>query len=850
MAGVLSGLRVLDLSWGVSGPMAAMILSDHGADVIKIEPKGGDPFRNQLGYKTWQRGKRSAELDLEDAGDLDTFKTLAAHADILIESYAPGVTERLGIDYATLSAINPRLIYTSITAYGRDNPLSDRPGYDLLVAARTGVNWEHRSRPEGAVLHMSRRPDPLEGFDVPWEFLQGPPRPGPMTTAAPAVSIGAFYAVLTGINAAILARETTGRGQWVETNLFQGAGAAAGAAWQRAENPDFEGYNTWIWSSKSPKGHFECKDGRWVHQWVMNPRFVMEASEGDVMNSSPDLSTQNDPNRFGTGMEEIVVIAHYAPIMAERMKKFTADEWVAASALADVPTQVVRSPEEALADPLLLADGCVRELNDPELGLIRQVGTVIDLEKVPGTPGGPAPAPGQHTQEVRAEAAALKGKGPPAAPADGGELAHPLAGVRVLDMGLAVAGPFCGQMLGDLGADVIKVNAFHDFYFQKNHISMACNRSKRSLCVNLKTDEGMKVLRKLLETADVVMHNMRYDAAIRLGVDYESLKKIKPDLIYCHTRGNERGPREKLPANDQMGACLAGLQFEDGGMADGGKPMWSMTAFGDTGNGFLAANGIINALYHRKRTGEGQFVSTAIVNAQLLNTSHVIARPDGTGFDRPRLDEDQTGMSALYSLYETADGWIAIAAVEEGSWDKLKDVLANPALDNAQFATRDARFRNDKALRGVLRDAFKARSAQQWFDALDAAGVPVEISDPTFGQNLHEMDWVRERGWTISHRQPLVGQFEQFGTIVDFSDTPGVIQSAPIVLGDSTRELMLELGYTSDDIARMHDAKIIGVWSEGEPLLEGPRRFIGIKPENYETKEQPAPAKSEHVPAK
>ncbi len=852
MAGVLSGIRILDLTWGISGPLATMILCDQGADVIKIEPRGGDPFRSQLGYKTWQRGKRSAELDLRDAGDRDAFMALATHADVLVESFAPGVTKRLGIDYAALSAINPRLIYASITGYGRDNEYSDRPGYDLLVAARSGLNWEHRGWEEGCVLHMSRRGDPLEGFDVPYSMLQGPARPGPMTTGAPAPSVGAFYALLTGINAAILARETTGRGQCVETSLFQGAGAAAASAWQRAENPDFDGYNTWIKASKSPKGHFRCKDGRWVHQWVMNPRFVLGASEGDEINCSPDLSVQNDPNRFGTGMEEIVAIAHYTPILAERMEKFTSEDWIRAAAAADVPTQEVRSPEAALADPLLLADGCVREIEDPELGVIRQVGTVIELSKTQGEPGGPAPAAGQHTNDVKAEAQALQGK-PAAAPGPGTALSHPLAGVRVLDMGLAVAGPFCCQVLADLGADVIKVNAFHDFYFQKNHISMACNRGKRSLCVDLKTDEGMEVLRKLVGTADVVMHNMRYVAAIRLGVDYESLKALKPDLVYCHTRGNERGPREKLPANDQMGACLAGVQYEDGGMSDGGKPFWSLTSFGDTGNGFLAANGILNALYHRKKTGEGQFVSTAIVNAQLLNVSHALARPDGSGFDRPRLDGDQTGIAALYSLYETAEGWIAIAAVTDDAWNALKDTLDLPQLHEDRFASREERYENDKALRAILRDAFQSRSAAEWRDLFDSVGVPCEISDPTFGQNIYDKAWLRERGWTVSHRQPLVGQFDQFGRIIDFSETPGIIQGPPIVLGDSTAEILAELGYGEDYVAAMHAAKVVGVWSEGEPLLEGPRRFMGLKPSIYEKPEekaQEAVNSGEHVAVK
>jgi crotonobetainyl-CoA:carnitine CoA-transferase CaiB-like acyl-CoA transferase len=834
MSGVYSGLRVLDLSWGIAGPLVGMLLADHGADVVKIEPPGGDPFRKggrtELAYRTWQRGKRSAILDLKDPADLDVFKALAAHADILIESFSPGVTARLGIDYETLAPLNPRLIYGSITAWGRDNAHSDRPGYDLLVAARSGLNWDHRGWPETNNLHMSGAEDPLPGLEVEWDWLQGPPREGPMTTAMPAPSMGAFYALTTALDAALVARETTGRGQWVETSLFQGAGASNMMGWQRTENPYAEGFNTWINCSRTPKGHFECADGRWIHNWVPNARFLIGSSEGDSINLSPDLSVQNDPDRFGSGIEEAYVIAHYHPILAERVKKFGADDWLAAAAAADVPLQEARPPETALADPLLLADGCVREFDDPVLGTIRQVGVVIDMEKTPSVPGGAAPEAGQHTAEIKAEAAALKAKPALQAGPEKAKLAAPLSGLRVLDLGLAIAGPFGTQQLADLGADVIKVNAFHDSYFHRNHICYNANRGKRSLCVDLKTPEGMQVLRELVATADVVQHNMRYDAAVRLGVDYESLKQIKPDLIYCHTRGHDRGPRERLPGNDQTGACIAGLEYEDGGMADGGKPMWSLTAFGDTGCGFLSAIGILRALYHRSKTGEGQFVSTAIVNAHMLNCSHVLARPDGTGFARPKLDRDQTGMWALNSLYETADGWIAVVALREADWAALRGVLKATSLDAADFATADARRTNDKALRTALAKAFKARPAAEWLHALDNAGVPAEVSDPTFGVRLHDDAEFRRRNWTVGYRQELVGVFEHFGLLYDFSETPGVIQGPPLVIGDGTKAIMSELGYTPERIAELHAAKAVGAWEPGQPMLTGPKRFIGYKP--------------------
>ena len=638
MAGVLSGLRVLDLSTGIAGPMTAMLLGDHGADVVRIEPPDGDPGRAQLGYRVWQRGKRSALLDLADGADRATFLVLAKHADVVIETFAPGEAARLGVDYGTLSAANPRLVHCSITAYGRNNRHSDRPAVDALVAARTGLHFEQRGWPEGALNRMARRPDPFAHLPLDHQSVQGPPRPGPVFPASHYPSLGAFFAASLGINAALRARGLTGRGQWVESSLLQGALACASGVWQRAENTGAKDFDSWILGARAPKGHFLCADGRWIHNWVPNPRFLLSASEGEKLNATPDLAAKQDPDRFGTGPGELVVMQHYQPLLAAAVRKFPADEWVRAAAAANMTVQPVRSPEEALADPLFLADGCVAELRDPELGTIRQLGVTYRLAKNPAPVGEPPAQPGEHTQAIRAEAAALAAQPAPSARtgrALRGALRAPLDGITVLDLGLAIAGPFGTQLLSDLGANVIKINALYDIYWHANHIAYMANRGKRSLALDLKDARALKILHELVARADVVQHNMRYDAAERLGVDYESLREVNPQLVYCHTRGFETGPRATQPGNDQTGGCLAGTQYEDGGMARGGKPLWSFCSLGDTGNGFLSAIAIVQALAQRDRTGEGQFCETSIVNAQLLNTSYAVARARRHGLRAP-----------------------------------------------------------------------------------------------------------------------------------------------------------------------------------------------------------------------
>jgi crotonobetainyl-CoA:carnitine CoA-transferase CaiB-like acyl-CoA transferase len=822
MTGVLSDIRVLDLTWGIAGPMATMLLADNGAQVTKIEPPGGDPFRSQLGYTVWQRGKKSAILDLKNADDRKLFLALAQAADILVESFAPGTTEKLGIDYAALSELNPRLIYCSITGYGRDNVDSERPAYDALVQARTGLMYEQRGWQEGALRHMSGLSDPYPDLEIPQDWVQGAARPGPLFVASAWPSLGAFFNASLGIAAALRARQVTGRGQWVETSLLQGALAGVMGVWQRAEKIDGPGFDSWIFGSKSPKGHFKAKDGKWLHNWVPNPRFLLQAAAGDTINATPDLTVQNDPDRFGSGPEEILVMSHYQPILAEAVAKFPCKEWIAAAAIAEVTMQPVRSIEESLADPALLEDGCVTETKDPVLGTIRTVGNAFNMSKTQGRPGLPPVTPGANTDEVKAEAEKIIADARTATAAvnagvNGGKLKSPLEGIVVLDLGMAVAGPFAAQQLSDLGATVIKINGLYDVFWHRIHVAYLCNRGKKSITLNLKDPRAMKIFLELVAKADVVQHNMRYDAAERLKIDYESLKAVNPKLIYCHSRGFERGARARLPGNDQTGACLSGIQYEDGGMArlgengEVGRPIWSFTSFGDTGNGYLCAIAIIDALYHRDRTGEGQFVDTSIINAGLLNTSYAVATPDGRGFERPRIGGDQVGYSAGHRIYETQDGWLCVVLVNQTHWDEFFAVLGLPELlTDARFAGAEARRANDAELAGIVCKRLRTASAANWFIKLDAAGVPIEVVDPEFALKLHEDPEFRKRQCVVSYQHPYVGRLDQIGLLVKLSDTPGIIQGRPLIVGENTKEILTGMGYSEDQMKTMEEQFAIG----------------------------------------
>jgi crotonobetainyl-CoA:carnitine CoA-transferase CaiB-like acyl-CoA transferase len=810
MAGVLDGLKVLDLSWGIAGPMAGMLLCDHGAEVTKIEPPGGDSFRHHPGYRVWNRGKRSAIFDLKRDADRELFLDLARRGDVLIESFSPGVTTRLGIDYATAHALNPRLIYCSITAYGRDNRHAGRPGFDALVAARTGLQWEQRAWPGSPMDHILGRDGPNPELQPPEGCAQGARREGPLFVYSPWPSLNAFYLATLAISAALRAREVTGRGQWVETSLLQGAISSCVAAWARVENIDAPGYRTWVLDRRSPKGLMQCRGGRWVHQWPINPFAVVEAAKAERLSEVTGIARNKDhPARIGMDPDELALLFYYHPLMAEAFAKFTPEEWTRFGARLDVGLQPVRTPEEALQDPHLLADGCVAEVDDPELGRIRHVGSVFRLENCQDRIQGSAPRSGQHNDEVRAAAMAARGDGQSVA-RSGPSLGSPLEGITVLDLGLAVAGPFGPKMLADLGASVIKVNALYDGYWFANHMAIAVNRGKRSIAIDLKNPRGREIVYKLVERADVVAHNMRYGAPERIGVDYETLRKINPRIIYCHTRGFEHGPRLHLPGTDQSGAALAGVEFEDGGCWNGGTPFWSPTSLGDTGNGFLAATAVVQALYHRERTGQGQKVDASIINATLLTASNAYITADGKGAERPKLDAMQMGLGALYRLYRTANGWLCIAAIEEDHWRQLCAVLGRPELTaDARFASADARREHDAALAAILETVFSTRPAREWFALLDGRGVPCEISSPTFSQELFDDPEIISKQWIASYRRAQVGRLEEHGLGFDFSETPGKIWGPAPLCGQHSREILAELGYTGAEIDDLSAGKVV-----------------------------------------
>jgi crotonobetainyl-CoA:carnitine CoA-transferase CaiB-like acyl-CoA transferase len=385
----------------------------------------------------------------------------------------------------------------------------------------------------------------------------------------------------------------------------------------------------------------------------------------------------------------------------------------------------------------------------------------------------------------------------------------PLEGIRVVDFGQYLAGPFGPMLLADLGADVIKVEPTRGDGMRATVIGsfMGCQRGKRDIALDLKQPEGLRLALELVARADIVHHNMTLGTADRLGVGYEHCKAVKPDILYCNTfMYGPTGPLAYLGGLDPLGQAAAGIEGEQGPVAEGNPPMWYRYGHGDVASAMPSVTALLIALFHRNRTGQGQFMWTSIFHGSMLYTADSFLAADGSPSPRPVLDREQLGLDALYRLYETQDGWLQLAAVREEHWPPLCRVLRRQTLlDDPRFATPADRVKHRAELTAELALAFMEDLATNWRRALTASGVPAEISVDTWdGETILFDDDLFRLGLVTEYEHPLLGRVRQFGNLITFSDTPGRQDRAAPLLGQHTREILGELGYDHAAIADYH----------------------------------------------
>jgi len=381
-------------------------------------------------------------------------------------------------------------------------------------------------------------------------------------------------------------------------------------------------------------------------------------------------------------------------------------------------------------------------------------------------------------------------------------MSGPLKGIKVIELAQIMAGPTCGMLLADMGADVIKVEKLPGGDDTRSYgepsikgesaAFMILNRNKRGMAVNLKTAGGLEVVKRLLATADVVTENYRKGTLEKLGLGYDVLQALNPRLIYCAVSGYGRtGPYADKGGFDLIAQGFAGIMSITG--EPGGPPAKSGTSIADINAGILAALGIVSALVARSTTGKGQMVETSLMEAAIQQTYWQSAIFFASG-----KNSEPTGsahiLTAPYQAFPTKDGWINIGGANQSNWERIVKVIGRPELaQDARFATNNDRMKNLAALTPLIAERLKARPSAQWIREFEAAGVPVgpvnKIGDMLADPQVQARDMVVE----VDH--PRAGRVKALGHPIKFSDTRGDMRRPAPLLGEHTREILVELGY-------------------------------------------------------
>lgn len=384
----------------------------------------------------------------------------------------------------------------------------------------------------------------------------------------------------------------------------------------------------------------------------------------------------------------------------------------------------------------------------------------------------------------------------------------PLTGLKVIELAHIMAGPVCGQLLADMGADVIKVEKAPGGDDTRRMVPpevdgesaafMILNRNKRGTAINLKSEAGKDVVRRLLSSADVVIENYRVGTMERLGLGYESLRQQNPGLIYCQITGFGRtGPYADRAGFDLIAQGMSGLMSVTG-EGSGRPPIKAGVPVGDISAGMLAAMGILAAYIHRLKTGEGQLVDTSLLEGSIVNTAWVSAIFLATGIS-PQAIGSAHPMAAPYQALQTADGWINIGAANQANWLRLVEVLEIPELArDPRFVDNAARMQNLPVLIEILSEKLIQRNAADWLARLEDVGVP---ASPvlSIGEMLADPQ-VIARDMVVEVEHSRLGRTRALGSPVKFSDTPTRIKRGAPLLGEHTREILAEYGYDNSEI--------------------------------------------------
>jgi crotonobetainyl-CoA:carnitine CoA-transferase CaiB-like acyl-CoA transferase len=743
------GLKVVDCSQGLVGPMAAMHLADFGADVLKLEPPGGDRAAAKPGYQMWNRNKRRLTLDFDRAAGRERLEQLLAAADVAIFDFTPKRMAALGLMDAAQR--HPRLVRLWTPPYGVTGEASEMEAHHGALIALTGAAFRQSSYEEQPV------------------YLVAPV----LHYAQAAMAAGAA-------GAALLERSKSGLGQAVTVSGLNAVALVGGAS------------GTFLPPGRKPLGAspsyraYKCGDGQFLFLATLFSYFFKRALNA-------------------MGLTEIALADEVFPeevteAMEARFLEKSRDEWLEILRAADVPTGPVCRREDWLASELIANNDMRVVMPDAERGPIEMPGVPIKLQRTPGSV--------RHL--VRdAEDADLEGflaQSQPAAAATGDNTAKagPLSGVKVLDLGTVIAGAYCNAILANLGAEVVKVESAEGDPWRDRGVGFtAYNRGKRGLVVDLKQPAGRDLFLDLARQSDVVLDNYRLGVRDRLGIGHEAVRAVNPRLISGSiTTYGSRGEETRRPGFDPLLQARSGLMAAQGG--DNDEPVFHIIAVNDFASASMAAFGVIAALNARERTGEGQVLETSLTNQSAMFQSGELTTWPGAP-PAPKGSRDCLGIAALDRFYACADDWILVACGGAGEAAALAGALGHPGWTGEFDMMAEPR---DGALAAQIAAVLRQRRAAETLDAMRRAGVRAVLAQLA-EQTLTDR-WLAANNFLDQARDTPYGPVTN-RPYATFSRSPCGYTRPDPGLGEHSLEILADYSIDPERIAKLADEGVVMV---------------------------------------
>jgi crotonobetainyl-CoA:carnitine CoA-transferase CaiB-like acyl-CoA transferase len=786
----LQGYRALDLT-DLSGQLCGRVLADLGMEVVKIEPPGGDPVRELPPFINFAGGKRlsatfahlnsgkaSKVLDLQSKAEREIFRRMVEKADVVLESFVPGKMAAMGLGYQNLAGINPAIVMASITAFGQNGPKSRCAWTDLVALAESGF------------LYISGDPSL-------------PPCRPPETQA---YYFGSVFAA-AGVLAALYRRERTGRGDHVDVSMQEALATQEHIIRLYANEGQILKRQGSQHGQVAPARMFPCRDG-FVYLYVTRQHWKIFL---DVWKNHP---AEMEGPEWLNNLHRRAQVDKINPAVEAFTRQYTRDELTSLLQARGIPCVPVNTPLGFAADEHVQSREFITAVDHEGLGSTKQAAApfVIDGSR-PVSSGVPFLDSWREAEENTRSVRSANAQ-PAARPAQTGN--GPLDGMRIVSFDHVLAGPYGTTILAELGADVIKVESrrggMDPFRFfgtgEDPNVSprfLEFNRNKRSLTINLKKPEGPKILLDLVAKSDAVLDNYSVDVMARLGLAYEDLCRVNPDVINLRMPGlGCTGPKRYFSTVGVNITSFTGLTYLWNHPGVTNPPIGSQTVFPDYVSGVLCAIIIISGVLYRERHKKGAFIDLAQSEATAFMIGASLMESVASGRD-PEPIGNASIAAAPHDCYpcKGEDRWCVIAVENDQQWAALAKILGRDMEEDQRFQTMENRLKHREDLNRIIERWTSERDNHEIMNQLQQAGVPCgAVQD---GADLNGDPHLKERGFIVAVENERLGRVVLPSFPLRFANAVLTRKWEFPVLGrDSDAVLRDVVGYSAETVAAHH----------------------------------------------